>query len=89
MTAMTVELSRADQDILRRAPEVGGFEGPQDVLHQALTLLNQSMACSEAVQLKLHEKLQEGTRSGDPVPVDENYWSGLRAELQARRDSPR
>lgn len=89
MAVIKVELSRADEDILRRAIEAGGFQGPQGALHQALNLLHQNIARSVLVQRELQEKLVEGTRSGDPIPVDDNYWSSLRVELEARRDSSR
>jgi len=89
MTAMRVELSQADEEIVRKSIEGGGFSEPQDVLHEALSLLEQKMTLTAAVQQQLHEKLVEGMQGGDPILVDEDYWTSLRAELEARRDSSR
>jgi antitoxin ParD1/3/4 len=42
----------------------------------------------EASTVKLHEQLMVGERSGEPIVVDETYWSDLRLRVSAARQTP-
>lgn len=59
----------------------GAYRSAEEALDAAVSAVESAAAPDlEGTQEELEELLLEGLNSGEPVAVDENFWTRLRAE---------
>lgn len=77
MTVINLNLSDELQQFLTGEMQAGQFESPAAYFEALLRRVKNA-------QGKLESQLIEGLDSGEAVPLDEQHWGRIRAEVQRR-----
>jgi Arc/MetJ-type ribon-helix-helix transcriptional regulator len=93
---MSLQLTPDQEQRIRTVVSAGAYRSAEEALDAAVAAVEIAAAPDfEGAQDELEELLLDGLNSGEPVPVDENFWSRLRAETgtmarerEARRRRP-
>ena len=76
---MNVSISEQQRAFVRRQVASGRFRSDSEVVREGLRLLE-----DEERRRRLEEELLRGLDSGEPIEVDERYWSDLKRRIAER-----
>jgi antitoxin ParD1/3/4 len=79
MAAVTISLSNSLKQFVDAQVATKGYA---DISEYFCDLLREAQ--QKETDARLEALLLEGLASGDPIPVDEKFWSDLRAETERR-----
>lgn len=81
MTSLNISLPESMREWIDQQVKDGGYSTASEFVREVLREAQKTRARRE-----LEQKLVEGLESGPPIPVDDNYWKGLRNRV-AKRNS--
>ncbi|MCE9565991.1 MAG: type II toxin-antitoxin system ParD family antitoxin [Planctomycetes bacterium] len=82
---LNVSLTPHLEAFIQQTVRSGRFQSASEVVRMALRLLEQQEREREARLAWLRGEIQKGLDSGPPAPFADDFWSGLRTTLNARR----
>jgi Arc/MetJ-type ribon-helix-helix transcriptional regulator len=78
---MSLQLTPEQEQRIRTVVNAGAYLSAEEALDAAVAAVEIAAAPDfEGTREELEELLLEGLNSGEPVPVDENFWNRMRAE---------
>ena len=78
---MSLQLTSEQEQRIRSVVSAGAYRSAEEALDAAVAAVEIAAAPEfEGTNAELEELLLDGLNSGEPVPVDENYWNRLRAK---------
>ena len=79
---MNVSISEQQRAFVRSQVASGRFRSDSEVVREGLRLLE-----DEERRRRLEEELLRGLDSGEPIEVDDRYWSDLKRRIAERVQS--
>lgn len=76
MATMSITLPEPLKDFVDHQTQERGYPTPSEYIGDLIR--------NDQAQRQLNALILEGLESGDPLPVDENYWLNKRAKFQDR-----
>jgi antitoxin ParD1/3/4 len=84
MTTVTISLPESLKQFVDAQVASKGYDDISEYFRSLLREAQQREAQQREADARLEALLLEGLASGDPIPVDDKFWSELRTEAEER-----